>query len=139
MNRAIAIAAGLLALVSAGDAMAYRRTSICMGVTAQTRVPAAHGACGTPIFWPTTCGGFSEQTGASKMITFARTEQVLTAGLAPWMSAPCPGGGSPLIKVSGAAPADCGEPQYSLMAGTANVVMFRDDAWPYEGPLDTLA
>src|SRR4051794_27284461 len=113
MNRAIAIAAGLLALVSAGDAMAYCRTSICMGVTAQTCVPAAAGDCGTPIFWPTTCVGFSVQTGASKMITFAQTEQVLTAAFATWMSAPCPGGGSPLIKVIEAAPADCDEHQYN--------------------------
>ena len=34
---------------------------------------------------------------------------------------------------------DCHKAEYNQESGNANLFMFRDDSWPYENPLDTLA
>ncbi len=56
------------------------------------------------------------------------------------MTAACPGGGSPDIVVTEGAPAVCALHEYNQAAGNANVVVYRDDMWPYTAAVgDTLA
>jgi MYXO-CTERM domain-containing protein len=139
--RLSALGAGLLALASAGNALAFCRTSSCpkKGPSWQVCTPAEPDDCGVTLFWPSACVGFSVQKDASQFITFAQTEQVLTAAFATWMSAPCPGGGTPVITVTEAAPADCRKHEYNQMKANANVVLFQDTDWPYENSANTLA
>ncbi len=141
-----ALTAGAALLLSSAAAGAYCRTSSC-----DPDAPDAHtGAvcnppqpddCGIPIAWPSAspCVEYSVQENASKKVTFAQTETVMKAAFATWMSAPCPGGGSPHILVSEGAPAVCNEHEYNQDAGNANIIMYHDDFWPYEGSSNTLA
>src|SRR6185295_16107925 len=88
----VALGAALAALLVSPTAGAYCRTSSC-----NPKDPDAHtGAscnpprpddCGIPITWPKAqpCVEYSVQQDASKKITFAQTEQVMTAAFAAWL------------------------------------------------------
>jgi Matrixin len=130
------------ALLTAGAAHAYCRTSSCMeGMphTAAVCDPPASDDCGTPIAWPQPCVGFSVQENASREVTFAQTETVMKQAFASWTTAACPGGGTPRMQVTEAAPAICDQHEYNQTAGNANIILYHDDAWPYEGSPNTLA
>jgi hypothetical protein len=138
----LAIAIGLAALLDAGDAAAYCRTSSCnVGEphTAQVCTPAAQGDCGLVLFWPRPCMGWSLQKDASKKTSFATTEALVKQAFATWQNAPCPGGGTPRLSVTESEPVDCRVHEYNKERGNANIVLFQDDAWPYEGSSNTLA
>jgi hypothetical protein len=135
----------LAVLLPAGAAQAYCRTSSCMtggSHSAAVCDPATADDCGAPIAWPEACVEFSVQQSASAKITFAQTEQVLTTAFSAWMSAACPGGGSPHILVVEGPAAVCDLIQYNQDDGNTNAVIYRDDSWPYDtggGGVDTLA
>ena len=63
------------------------------------------------------------------------------AGLrAPGRAPACPGGGTPAHRRSREGPpVDCDKHEYNQNAGNANIIIFRDDTWPYEGSGNTLA
>jgi MYXO-CTERM domain-containing protein len=131
----VACAAALAALLAAGTAGAYCRTTSCMqGMphSAQVCQPPESDDCGVPLFWASHCIGYSVQQDASKQVTFAQTEQVLKSAFASWTSAACPGG-TPQMQVTEAAKAVCHQQQYNQTVGNANVIMYHDDMWPYEG------
>lgn len=131
------LGAGLAALLSAGTAGAYCRTASCTPATnphtEQVCNPPYTDDCGIPLFWASRCLGYSVQQSASKQVTFAQTEQVMKSAFASWTSAACPGGGTPQMQVTEAAPAVCDEHEYNQSAGNANIILYHDDVWPYEG------
>src|SRR5262249_43161433 len=43
------------------------------------------------------------------------------------------------IKVTEAAPVNCKQHEYNQKAGNANIILYHDDLWPYEGTNNTLA
>jgi hypothetical protein len=132
--------AALAIFGSASMANAYCRTSSCPGVgTSQVCNPPAEGDCGVPLFWPKTCVGWSLQKNASSQVSFPEMEQIVTKAFETWMNAPCEGGGHPRIVVQQAEPAECAKHEYNQTAGNANIILFHDDSWPYEGSSNTLA
>lgn len=137
---AVGLAAAVTASTAARPAAAFCRTSSCPNVgTSQVCTPAGPGDCGTPLFWARPCVGWSLQKDASAKTTFAETEKIVTTAFHAWTSAACPGGGTPEMAVVEAMPAVCAKHEYNQMAGNANVVLFHDDKWPYEGSPNTLA
>ncbi|MEO7327935.1 MAG: matrixin family metalloprotease [Minicystis sp.] len=140
---AFTAAVGVLSLTSltlSADAVAYCRTTSCGDKgTGDKCNPVGASDCGTPLFWTGPCVGFSVQKDGSKDVTFAKTEAVLTAAFATWMSAPCAGGGTPHVKVIELAPAVCTAHEYNQTKANTNLVVFRDDSWPYAGSAATLA
>lgn len=144
LNLALGAVAAIAITSSAGAARAYCRTASCpasAGVeahTSQVCTPAAAGDCGIPLFWNRRCVGWSLQKDASSQVNFATMEQIVTQAFQTWMNAPCDGG-TPLIVVKEAGAATCTKHEYNQEAGNANVIVFRDAAWPYEGSANTLA
>ena len=59
-------------------------------------------------------------------------------GFTQWLNADCDGLG-PSITISDYGPVECRQAEYNQDAANANVFMFRDDDWPYENAIDTLA
>lgn len=136
----IAPAAALAIFASGSAAEAYCRTSSCPGVgTSQVCTPPTPSDCGVPLFWPKTCVGWSLQKNASSQVSFSTTEQIVTKAFETWMNAPCPGGGTPRIQAIQAEPAECAKHEYNQTAGNANIILFHDQSWPYEGSSNTLA
>jgi hypothetical protein len=144
LGRTAALGTALAALLATSPAGAYCRTSSC-----DPQSPSAHtGAecnppqpddCGTPIVWPQSCVEYSVQENASRKITFAETEQVMKTAFGTWMAAACPGGGHPDMLVTEGTPAICALHEYNQTAGNANIILYHDDSWPYEGSANTLA
>ena len=97
------------------------------------------GDCGTTLYWGKPCAEWSLQKNASKQITVADMEPVVSTAFNAWMTAACPGGGSPRILVTEAAIATCDLHEYNQNRGNANIFLFHDDKWPYEGSNNTLA
>jgi hypothetical protein len=126
---------GFAALLWAGDASAYCRTASCPAAPLGAKYvcsPASADDCGVVLAWPGPHIGFSVQQAASTKVTFASIEGVLKQAFAAWTSAACPGGGKPRLEVFEAEPASCARHEYNQKNGNANIVLFRDDAWPYD-------
>ncbi len=142
----LALATALAALLSAGTAGAYCRTASCDADLADAHtgavcVPVQESDCGTPLAWPQPCTEFSVQTaGSPKLhITAAQTATVVTQAFATWMAAACVGGGTPHILVSQGNPVTCDQHEYNQTEGNAEIILYHDDMWPYEGSPNTLA
>ncbi len=151
MKNELRLSAGLVSLsllASAGVAHAYCRTSSCLEAsicsaegyqgaqcTGKVCVPATPTDCGaaTTLHWPQPCTEWSLQQDASKQVTFAAAGPLVTQAFQAWMSATCPGGGSPNVKVSEGPPATCHKAEYNQTQHNAYIVMFDDDGWPYSG------
>lgn len=137
---ALTAAFALASLSLSADALAYCRTTSCGDKgTGEKCNPVGAVECGTPLFWESPCVGFSVQKDASKHVSFETTETVLKAAFASWTGAACDGGGNPRIKVVELAPAVCTEHEYNQTKANTNLIVFRDDAWPYMGSSATLA
>lgn len=94
--------------------------------------PAAADDCGLVIAWPGPRIGFSIQQAASSEVTFASIESTVQQAFATWTNAACPGGGKPRLEIIEAKPASCARHEYNQKNGNANIVLFRDDGWPYD-------
>jgi MYXO-CTERM domain-containing protein len=137
----LALAAGLAALALAPTAAhAYCRTASCAAKTAAWQVcePATSDDCGTALFWPKQCIGFTLQKDASSQVSLQDAETTFTAAFATWMNAGC-ADGHPSISIEYMGPVDCDTQEYNKKKANANVIMFRDASWPYEGGSNTLA
>jgi MYXO-CTERM domain-containing protein len=122
------------------DADAYCRTAVCAnGASGQRCTPAQQGDCGTPLRWAQGCFGYSVQEKASKSVSLATTQQILSSAFAAWTTADCGGGKKPGIKVSSLGTVVCNQKEYNQKGGNANLVVYRDDKWPYTGAGNTLA
>lgn len=155
-SRAVLLAAtcSLVALLSPARAGAYCRTKACDtdpsygDVWDEEPQPTecvrnAQGCYvqGTPLFWASTCVGFSVHRAGSESshIDYDTASSIIENAFAKWASVDCGGGVGPSFRFENQGPVDCREPQYNQDAGNANAFMFRDDHWPYTNSLDTLA
>lgn len=129
-----------LALILApASAAAYCRTSSC-GETNGTRcVPEELVDCGTELYWDPACISFSVQRDASEHVDLATAEALVDQAFSAWEQSDCGGGATPGIRIDDGGPVSCGAQEYNLTSGNANVVVFRDQKWPYIGQGNTLA
>jgi hypothetical protein len=63
---------------------------------------------------------------------YAAVAKVVQQAFDAWMQADC-GRGGPSIDVQLLGPVECGVSEYNADAGNANIVLFREDEWPYAG------
>ena len=70
-------------------------------------------------------------------ISFEVAKQSVTRAFDAWLSADC-GGAPPLIDVQVLGPITCAAAEYNKAQKNANIVMFRNDEWPYIGGEDAL-
>jgi hypothetical protein len=140
--RAGVVAVFVACLLRPGDAAAYCRTAAC--------VPAGVGDicspidpmrespdCVVPLFWKERCIGYSIQRDGSRSVSPDVAKDLVKRAFDAWTNADC-GGARPNIAVERQPDASCGVPVYNLYGGNANVIMFRDDGWPYLGASETL-
>lgn len=131
----IGLAFGLLLALAPSAAQAYCRTAACdtKSVAWQVCTPADPEDCGTPLYWPNRCVGYTLQKDGSAQVGFSQAEGALATAFATWMNADCGGGAHPSIELVYQGPVACKTQEYNKEKGNANIVMFRDDDWPYGG------
>jgi hypothetical protein len=140
------VAMASLALASlfyaARDAAAFCQATSCDPAVALCKLNAE--GCmttGVPLSWVSNCLTVSVQGDGSpkQHIDFAAAQASVTRAFGAWTSALCQGGVAPSITVNvDSAPITCDASEYNPERGNANIVVFREDAWPYPGGQDAL-
>ena len=130
-----------VALAIAGIAVSSRSAAYCRTTNCPKCDPDAN-QCpgGTPIAWPTSCLTFSMHYAASKKVDLATATSVMEKAFAAWTQASCPGSDSPpsITIDHHFGEAACELHEYNLTDGNANIILFRDDVWPYEAASNVL-
>lgn len=140
--RVSAWVAACACLLSPALASAYCRTTSCPdkpGGTWQTCDPPAADDCGKPLFWARQCVGYTLQKDASSQVSLEKAEPIFEQAFQAWQNADCGGGKTPSIAIEYQGPVTCDAQEYNKELGNANVIIFRDESWPYMGTSSTLA
>jgi len=138
----LALAVGSLALVLLG---AHGAAAFCQATTcdpSKSHCSTDGLGCfttGLPLSWASNCVTVSVQADAApkQHIDYAAAQSSVERAFAAWTHARCDGG-SPSISVVVNGPISCGASEYNSDRGNANIVVFREDAWPYTGGEDAL-
>jgi matrixin len=147
-----AVAAGLCALgllSAAGPAQAYCRATTCDPDQDDERCRPVRGCPtkGVPLAWPDVCVGYAvhERGSRRRNITAYDTDQAARRAFSSWISVDCGDDETPSIGIVPLGGVECGlvefNPPAAGRAGSpnANIVMFRDDDWPYGDVQSTIA
>jgi hypothetical protein len=149
----VAAALAFVSLVAGGsNAWAFCRSRTCNELDPTQHCEKVDNCVisGYELWWSTSCVSFDAQADGSKTlgIDAATVTDVVGRAFAPWLAADC-GTGTPSMAVGTYGPVSCDEPenpdpknshQYNRTTEKgANVVMFRDDVWPYPGSTDAYA
>jgi hypothetical protein len=91
-----------------------------------------------PLWWSNSCVGYDLNQSASKRVPYAQFAASVEGAFQAWTGATCgspaPSGTSrPSIDVRDLGPVSCASAYYDKNGGpNQNVIVFHDDAWPYE-------
>lgn len=94
---------------------------------------------GEPLYWGSSCVTFSIQKDAAPRagIDYAAAKASVERAFDAWTGADC-GGHAPSLKFTLSEPVTCGASEYDQYHHNANIIVFREDEWPYEGAEDAL-
>ncbi len=141
---------GIALWASASTAAAYCRTTTC-NPSAEScgRTQLGCMTSGVKLFWPDLCVTFGVHADGSvkRAIPYARAEQVSRAAFQEWISADCGDGLTPSIGVVPRGKIYCDLLEYNHAGSespnaagpNANLIVFRDEAWPYNDEGSTIA
>jgi hypothetical protein len=90
------------------------------------------------LFWRNACVSYSVNSNASRSISYEDAKNIIDESFATWMAATCADGNAPGIAVSNIGAASCSEVRYNADSPNQNLIVFRDDGWPYDDPNSTL-
>jgi hypothetical protein len=132
----------LAALFSAQRASAFCQATTCDPTMLSDMCQFNAQNCltvGQPLAWQSNCVTVSVQAaGAPKQnIDYDAAAGSVTRAFAAWTNAACTGG-TPSITVHVTGPISCEASEYNSAGGNANIVVFREDTWPYVGGEDAL-
>lgn len=138
MMRRVFGATLLTTALFAQGALAFCRTTTCDPNDASEnceRDPAT--GClltGLPLQWRSSCVTVGVQQMGSPQSGFSYDDvaAVVQQAFGAWMNADC-GGSRPSIDVQLIGSIECGVSEYNQDRGNANIVVFREDVWPYAG------
>jgi hypothetical protein len=122
----------------AQSALAFCRTTTCdpNDPSESCEKDAATGCLltGLPLQWRSSCVTVGVQQLGSPQSGFSYDEvaAVVEQAFDVWMNADC-GGSRPSIDVQLIGSIECGVSEYNQDRGNANIVVFREDVWPYAG------
>jgi hypothetical protein len=146
VRRVLGPVLALLVLLATRDAAAFCRATTCDPRKEVCRID--DNGCvidGAPLHWVSRCLSFGVQEAGSprRNISFATADRIIGQAFQEWAGADCGGGTKPSFAVWDlGAPFGgivCATPEFNPTKPNANVWMFRDDDWPYEGQASTLA
>jgi hypothetical protein len=147
MRRSRSLSAGLACSLVA-LALTPRAEAFCRARTCDTTDPQQHckidtNLCVTSgylLHWPTGCVTFDvQQDGSPKLgISATAAAEATTAAFRAWKASDC-NGAEPALEVGTFGPVACDESRYNSAGKNANIVMFRDDTWPYQNSIDAYA
>src|SRR5262245_21214443 len=142
--RASQLPLALVFLLSLAPRLAFGfcRTTTCDPMDGEVDCGTDRDGCATrgePVFWPDDCVTYAVQQKGSPLrgISAHDTDEAMRAAFAAWLGARCPGGGHTSIGVVPLGGAVCDQVEFNPpeggrpLAPNANLVIYRDDNWPY--------
>jgi hypothetical protein len=121
----------------------------CRTTTSPTRAnydPTTQGciADGTPLWWPQMPAGYQLSSAASKQIPLDQAAPIFERSFALWPAAECSPGVHPALSIrdlgaTNATLPSCADGGCDSTDDQPNLIVFRDDAWPYNDSTNTLA
>jgi hypothetical protein len=95
---------------------------------------------GSTLFWASSCVTFAVQRDGSREQDIGADEVlgIASRAFSHWLSSDC-GGEAPSLQVGMLGLVACDQSEYNPEGRNANVIMFRDEEWPYPGAIDTYA
>jgi hypothetical protein len=142
---AIAALAGALSWSFARDSRAYCRATTCDPKHETCKVEAGCVVDGAALHWDSRCLSFGVQKDGSPLrhISYKVADDVIRSAFGQWMRADCGNGSHPSFQMWDLGTPYggilCDEPEFNSIKPNANVWVFRDRDWPYEGESSTLA
>lgn len=96
---------------------------------------------GPLLHWTSRCLSFDLQQDGSVLrhLAYPEANAAVQAAFKQWLSADCGDGRRPNVEVQDYGPVECHTAEYNQDSSNANIIMFRDDDWPYKNSIDTLA
>lgn len=94
---------------------------------------------GQPLYWSSSCVTFSVQKDGAPQagISYSEARDSVERALTAWTNADC-GGQQPSLRFALSDAVRCDLSEYNRDHKNANIVMFREGEWPYEGGEDAL-
>lgn len=136
-------AAGLTAtLFAAPMAHAFCRTTTCDPSKPADDCQVDADKCvltGKPLGWRSSCVavGVHHLGSPHNGLSYDDVAPIVQQAFDAWMQADC-GGGTPSINVQMLGPLECGVSEYNSEVANANIVLFREDPWPYVGAANAI-
>ncbi len=95
---------------------------------------------GFPLSWASSCVTFNVQkdAAASEGIDYDAFRGAVERAFATWSDARCESGDAPSLDIHVTGSVVCDTSEYNSTLGNANIVMFREESWPYAGSEDAL-
>lgn len=97
--------------------------------------PDPNGRPVLPLFWRNACIGYNVRFPTGRRVSYDDASSALQTAFTVWTGATCPTEGTgqsrASIDVRDLGPVACDAVQYKGRAPNQNVVLFRDDVWPY--------
>jgi hypothetical protein len=142
MRHALGGAVLLALLGAAPSAFAFCRTTTCDPNDAKEHCAIDADNCvtdGFPLIWQSSCVtvGVQKMGSPTNGFSYDAVADVVTQAFGTWMNAKC-GSGHPSIDVQMIGPIECGLSEYNSKVGNANIVLFREDEWPYAGAANAI-
>lgn len=140
-NKLLAAACGLAAFAGTLHASAYCLTHGCNERTQDCQYEQGCLVTGPTLHWPSSCVSFDVQQDGSPLrgLAYSDAHDAIAQAFEQWLGADCGDGRKPNITITDFGPVECREAEYNQDGPNANIVMFRDDSWPYRNAIDTLA
>lgn len=134
------LGAALFAFVTLAprDASAFCRTMTCRDASCETDADGCV-TSGKPLYWPTSCIGFSVDARMSRNLPEGATRTAIERAFLEWAERDCGGGSRASLTFSPLADTTCGAVGYRKEGANVHVVTFRDDDWSYRGIDNSLA
>ena len=136
------VAALSLILLAASGAQAFCRTTSCDPSKPSDHCLIDAHACvvtGKPLSWRSSCVtvGVQRMGSPKNGLGFDDVAPLVQQAFGAWMQADCVDG-TPSIDVQLLGPIECGVSEYNSDVGNANIVLFREDEWPYIGAANAI-
>ena len=126
-----------LGLLTAPGASAFCRTTTCDPNKPADMCKFDADKCvvtGKPLSWRSSCVtvGVQQMGSPRNGFSFDDIVPVVEQAFGAWQQADC-GTGTPSIEVNLLGPIECGISEYNSDAANANIIIFRQDSWPFIG------
>lgn len=138
--RAACVAPGLalvLLVVFAAPqaARAFCRSRTCDPDLSECELEDGCVVSGAELYWPSDCVTFAVHAEGSRKhgISAATLERTALAAFERWSESECPDGGRPSIGAVYLGRVACDRSEFDDSVSNANIIVIRDDDWPYPG------